>query len=369
MKINVDLQSANNLGSGISVFENELVNRLVNFGDLELHGCVNYIRACVEKDFSRFPFSVTYSYIPLKIVSGMKMPFSYECMMHNTADINLFFTYSTPNVQYKKPVVSCIHDLIPFKTTMENPELVENYRKTIMRTNDISEVLMTVSQSSKNDLIEYLGIPEHKIRIVYNGVEYERFAQHIETMKLQKVREKYHLPEHFILYLGGLRKHKNIDNLIRAYAMLPKNIKADVKLVLTKSNDELHHLISELHIETNVYFTGFIDEGDKTAVYRLADVFSFVSLYEGFGVPIIEAQAAGVPVITSNISSMPEAAGDAALLVDPKKPEEISNMLEKIINDSSLRDNLVERGKNNARKFNWDTSANVLHQILLEFKK
>lgn len=114
------------------------------------------------------------------------------------------------------------------------------------------------------------------------------------------------MPEKFILYLGGMRKHKNIERLIKAYSILPKELQDEYKLVITKGTDGLRKLVGELNLSDNIVFTAFIDDEDKVGMYQLASLYAYISLYEGFGIPVIEAQAAGTPVITSNTSSLPK---------------------------------------------------------------
>ncbi|NRD76945.1 glycosyltransferase family 4 protein [Bacillus sp. BRMEA1] len=369
MKINVNLQSANNKGSGISVFENEIIMRLAKYPDLELHGGVNFFRAFSKKDYDRFPFKVTYSYLPYKIAyNNWKIPIFYETMMHNNPDVNLFCSYNLPRVNYRKPIISCIHDLIPLKTAMESPHIASQYKKKIDFTVANTDKIITVSEYTKQDLVDYYHIPEDKIHVIYNGVNFNKFNNSINPEELEAIREKYQLPKQFILYFGGMRKHKNIENLVRAFAMLNNGVRDEIKLVITNGNDEIKRLVNELNISQDVVFTGFIDDKDKVAIYQLAKVFTYVSLYEGFGIPIIESQAAGVPVITSATSSMPEAAGEAAILVNPYNPEEIAAAMLRLIEDSELYTSLVKKGLDNARKFSWDSSAQKLYDLLVSYK-
>lgn len=369
MKINVDLMSANYPGTGIAVFENEIVKRISNVKDFELHGCASFIRALSKKDFERFPFDVNYSWIPYKLVYGKtRLPISYESIMGD-ADVNLFCTFNIPNLKYTKPVIVTIHDILLQKLNNDKPEIVLEYDKSVRRAISVADHILTVSESAKRDIIEYYGLDEKKITVVYNGVNTLPFLEEYDDTFLESIRKKYNLPQKFILYFGAIRKHKNLDGLLKSYALLPENIKREYHLVITKKNEDLCILADTLRISEYVHFTRFIEECDKVPIYKLASLSMFISLYEGFGIPIIEAQAAGVPVITSNISSMPEVAKDSAVLVDPNNYEEISNAMLTLLTTKKISDKMIEKGYHNIRRFNWDNSAVIVEKVIREVIK
>ena len=186
------------------------------------------------------------------------------------------------------------------------------------------------------------------------------FNKALSETELAIVRAKYKLPKKFILYFGNIRKHKNVDSLIKAYSLLSTPVRNEVSLVITQGNDELRQLVKELNLVDQVHFTSFIDDKDLPSIYKLAQVMAFISSYEGFGLPIIEAMAAGTPVITSNVSSMPEIAGDAAILVSPLQLEEISEALEKVIQNPEIRAKMIASGYDNAQKYSWKHSGEKL---------
>ena len=278
------------------------------------------------------------------------MPLSYEKMVGRDADVSLFAAYNLPYVRFNNAVVSTIHDLILFKVTPEDKKIADDYKKRIRHAVNVSDSIITVSNSSKNDLINILNVPEDKITVAYNGVDFNRFNTKISVEKQYAVRHKYKLPQHFMLYFGTYRRHKNIENMVKAYSMLDKSYRDYYKLVITNGNPNIIRYVNELGIQDDVTFTGFIDDEDKVALYQLADISLYVSLYEGFGIPIIEAMAAGTPVITSNTSSMPEAAGEAATLVDPYSPEEISSAMIKLIDNRDYYNCMINKGFQNAKK-------------------
>jgi glycosyltransferase involved in cell wall biosynthesis len=367
MKINLNLQSLNNWGTGICLFGNKLVEQLNHNTNYDLYGCFNFVRDIKPKDLNRFNFPVKYSTIPSKLVYSRlinnPLPFYYHRMMGNNADINLFFTYRIPRVKYKGITISTIHDLIPLKVSQENKQIEINYRNDIAFAITHSDYLITVSEASKKDIISEFNYPEDRITVIPNGVDFNFFNKAPCQNELAIVRAKYKLPKKFILYFGNIRKHKNVNSLIEAYSLLSYEIRNEVSLVITQGNDELRELVKELNLVDQVCFTSFIEDVDLPYIYKLALVMAFISSYEGFGLPIIEAMAAGTPVITSNVSSMPEIAGNAAILVNPLQLEEISKALEKVIQYPEIRLKMIALGYDNAKKYSWKHSGEKLASL------
>ncbi|WP_343590840.1 glycosyltransferase family 1 protein [Flavobacterium sp.] len=365
--ININLQPVNNQGSGIALFANKLIAELEKSKLYKIFGSFNFVRGVKKNELERFSFPVKYSSVPAKVVYSRlikkALPFYYHNMMHGESDINLFLTYKIPRVSYSGIVISTIHDLIPLRVATENDQIQIDYRNDIDYAIRHSDYLITISEASKKDILEEFLYNKNKIFVIPNGVDFELYNNEIEQEHLTKVKEKYQLPNKFVVYLGGIRIHKNVGNLIRAYALLSEDIRAEVSLVITQGNEDLKKLAANLNIEEQVFFTPYIDEQDKPAVYKLALTMAFISSYEGFGLPIIEAMAAGTPVITSNVSSMPEVAGDAAVLVDPFEIEETKYALERIIGDGDFRKKLIESGYENAKKYSWTHSGEELVKL------
>ena len=230
-----------------------------------------------------------------------------------------------------------------------------------------SDKIITVSESSKRDIIKYLNVPEEKIEIVYNGVHYYEFSGILTKEKRLMVRSKYSLPEKYILYMGTLEPRKNIESILESYYVLKKNYASEVKLVIAGKKgwlfENIFSVVEKLKLQNDVVFTDYVDELDKAAIYQMASLFVFPSIYEGFGIPVLEAMAASVPVITSNVSSLPEVAGDAAVLVEPKDINSLAESMHKILSDDDFKLELVEKGHIQAKKFTWQSSAEKLYEI------
>jgi glycosyltransferase involved in cell wall biosynthesis len=230
-----------------------------------------------------------------------------------------------------------------------------------------SNRILTVSEASKRDILDYFAVPPEKIDVIYNGID-ERFSALPAEDDVARVRERYQLDDPFILYAGNIKPHKNLERTIEAFHMLRRDGRfAQVKLVII--GDEiakyaaLRHAVHRHKLHKYVRFFGFVPDRTLAILYRLAAVFVFPSLYEGFGLPPLEAMASGTPVITSNVSSLPEVAGDAALLVDPLQSEAIADAMERVLTDTALRDDLRARGLVRARQFSWERSIRRVREI------
>lgn len=370
MKINVNLQPLNNWGTGICLFGNKLIEYLQDNGGMELYGCFNFVRGVKEAQLKRFLFPVKYSKMPYKVVYSRlirkPLPFFYHNMMGSKADVNLFFTYKIPRVKYKGLTMCTIHDLIPLKVPQENRQIEIDYKDDIVYAMDHCDYLITVSEASKRDIVLEFGYPEDRIFIIPNGVDFDFFHNDIDKSILSSVSLKYKLPKKFVLYFGNIRKHKNVENLIQAYASLPNEVREETSLVIIQGNETLYRLVKELGVDSQVHFTKFIDDEDIPSIYKLATAMVFISLYEGFGLPIVEAMAAGTPVITSNVSSMPEVSGDAAILVDPLDLGQISSAIKKVIDEPETRARMRHLGYKNAEKYSWKYSGEKLASVLFK---
>ena len=229
-----------------------------------------------------------------------------------------------------------------------------------------SSRVLTVSEASKRDILEYFHIPQTKIDVIYNGID-ERFWSPPDAEDVERTRERYQLDGRFVLYAGNIKPHKNLERLIDAFHTLRNHGFEDVKLLII--GDEiskyatLRRAVHRHKLHKYVRFLGFVPDETLAALYRLASVFVFPSLYEGFGLPPLEAMASGTPVITSNVSSLPEVVGDAAVLIDPYQSDSIASAMERVLSDAPLREDLRTRGLQRAREFSWDHTARRVRAI------
>jgi glycosyltransferase involved in cell wall biosynthesis len=229
-----------------------------------------------------------------------------------------------------------------------------------------SDRILTVSEASKRDILHFFNVPPDKISVVYNAID-ESIWEEPAPEDIERVRERFQLDQRFVLYAGTIKPHKNLVRLIEAFAELRKGEFEELKLLII--GDEISKLpalrraVHSQKLHKHVRFLGFLPDETLAALYRLASVFVFPSLYEGFGLPPLEAMASGTPVVTSNISSLPEIAGDAAVLVDPYDVGSIVEGMRRVLSDPTLANEMRLKGLIRARDFSWERSVLRTHEI------
>jgi glycosyltransferase involved in cell wall biosynthesis len=263
----------------------------------------------------------------------------------------------------KTPCLPVIHDLNFEHYPEDMPaRYAKWYRKKFPLFAKQAARIATVSEFSKNDIAEKYGIAKEKIDVVYNGSA-EGFRS-IAEERQKLMREKFSKGEPFFLYIGALHPRKNLERLIRAFETFKKKTNSTTKLVLAGGNywkyEGLRMAYHQSPYKEEIIFTGRLDEEELHALTASARALTYVPYFEGFGIPIVEAMSCDVPVITSNITSMPEVAGEAALYVDPFSEESISAAMELIDKDESLRAQLISKAKIQREKFSWDKTAAAL---------
>ncbi|MFN8144103.1 MAG: glycosyltransferase family 1 protein [Bacteroidia bacterium] len=222
--------------------------------------------------------------------------------------------------------------------------------------------IATVSEYSRTDISKTYHVPESKIDVVYNGAG-ENFAP-VSANEAESIRRKFSNGKPFFLFIGALHQRKNIANLLRAFDLFRSQVTEDYHLLLAGSKrwwtEEMENVLMNMNARNAVIFTGRLSDEDLQKVTGAAFALTYVSNFEGFGIPIIEAFRCDVPVITSNITSMPEIAGDAAILVDPFSEQSIAEGMIKMYASKELRDSLIEKGRIRREAFSWDKTAEAL---------
>lgn len=223
--------------------------------------------------------------------------------------------------------------------------------------------IITISRFSRDRLLEYCQLPPEKITVIPQGVD--PCFQPVDEASIAEVRRKLALPERYVLYVGSLAPRKNLARLLQAWKLVSP-LHPDTSLVLVGAASHVFRDAGLHNLPSSVMATGYVAEDQLAAVYGGAQVLVFPSLYEGFGLPVLEAMACGTPVMTSNVTSMPEVAGDAALLVDPYSEESMADGLQKLLSDAPLRAQLAARGLARAKEFTWDRTAATTWKLLHE---
>lgn len=228
--------------------------------------------------------------------------------------------------------------------------------------------LIAVSQATKKDLISRIGIKEKDISVIYEGLN-EALSEG-SNVSFRDISSKYDIEsQKYFLFVGTIQPRKNLERVINAfYALIQNPLYKDFKLVLVGKrgwkSDQIYSLPKRLDIEPQVKFLGRVDDKELKTLYANSRAFIFPSLFEGFGLPILEAYASGTPVITSNLSSMPEVAGDGAILVNPLNEEQITEAMSQIITNDTLRDSLINKGRIQLKKFSWQKAATQTLSVL-----
>jgi len=292
--------------------------------------------------------------------------------------IDVFHSLSSITFYLKtcKSIVT-VPDLIPFvlnKKKIDRLLLNLRFREWLwVKSLRKADRIITFSKNSKKDIIKLLGIPEEKIEVIYLSAD-PRFGPVRDRQAIAKIMGRYSVRDKFILYLGGFAGHKNIERLIRAFYEFSLSSDDKWQLVLAgKLPDEkienaddwtinepvrkIRSLVAKLGLDAKVIFTGFVPEEDLPALYSAASVFVFPSLYEGFGLPPLEAMACGTPVVASNTSSLPEVIGDAGVLVNPFSIDEIISAMRSVLKSKSRQREMSCRGVERARRFSWEETA------------
>jgi glycosyltransferase involved in cell wall biosynthesis len=288
----------------------------------------------------------------------------YDCdILHCTSNTAPFFT--------EIPLITILHDIIYMessylkilKSTASTYQKFGNiYRKLVVpRVVKKSKKVITVSHFEKNRIGEFFDVKgDNKLDAIYNGVS-EHFIPVTNKEELQRVKEKYNLPEKYFFFLGNTDPKKNTKGTLKAFSDFLKQTRSSHKLVmLDYDKTELNKLLIEINdpgLINNIVLTGYVINTDLPSIYAQCDVFLYPSLRESFGIPMLEAMACGVPVITSNTSSMPEVSGDAAHIIDPFNTDEITLGLIEILNNEAYRKSLCEKGLARSKEFSWNNMA------------
>jgi glycosyltransferase involved in cell wall biosynthesis len=292
----------------------------------------------------------------------------------------LHCTSNTAPINPGMPLVITLHDII----YMEKLHLFKKsggtwyqkfgnvYRRLVVP-NAIrkSDKIITVSNFEKNRIKDFFGFDEHDNRLVaiYNGVS-EHFRKIADKTEIKRVKELYHLPDRFLFFLGNTDPKKNTPGVLKAFSDYLKETGDDMHLVmLDYEEQELKKLLNEIkdpELINRIHLTGYVINTDLPAIYNQCEIFLYPSLRESFGIPMLEAMRCGAPVITSNTSSMPEVAKDAAYIIDPYKPEEITKGIIGILNNEKLKKKLIDRGFERSRRFSWE---NMTKEVLELYKE
>jgi len=282
------------------------------------------------------------------------------------ADVALFH-YMGPLLS-PCPTVTVVHDVVWRALPQTFPRRARLWLDAFLPgTMRRAAAVVTVSKFSRGEIARHFGVPPAKIHVVHDAVD-ASFHPVTDSAALAAVREKYQLPQRFILSIGLLQPRKNVVGLVDAYAGLPAARRQEIGLAIAGRPGWRYDAIlrrAEAGAAPGIVrVTGYVDDEDLPALYSAATCLAYPSLYEGFGLPPLEAMACGTPVLCSNVTSLPEVVGDAALTVDPYDVDALRDGLERLLTDEALRKRLWAAGIERAKRFTWEASARSLLAVL-----
>ena len=266
-----------------------------------------------------------------------------------------------------------VHDLIYF-IYPQYYSLIRKYylQKLVQYSCKKAHKIIAISQNTKNDIIKYTGVSEQKIQMIHSGVDLEYFAKIERNYAKQVIFKKYGIND-YIYSPVSLFPHKNIDVLVKVFNKVKKRKKISHKLIITggdpfKKSKELEDLIYKYKLEDEIFYLGRVPQKMIPYFYKAADLMVYLSSYEGFGLPVLEAMASNCPVLSSDKASLPEIVGNAGLLVSPSNLEEIANKMYEILNNENLQKNLISRGVERVKSFSWEKTVKELINIYNDLK-
>jgi glycosyltransferase involved in cell wall biosynthesis len=362
MRIAIDIRKINEFGIGTYIW-----NLVRNLATIDAHN--EYLLIGSTRNFHELgplPANFKQLYQPDDDTTWrhhVSVPFA---LRRQNVDVVHVPHHEAPFFSPSKLVVT-IHDCVHLLFPQEDSSKFRNYRSYLQTKRVVARArhVLAVSRSTKEDLINIFEVPESKISVVYNALD-ERFAFTHTPEERKHVLERYQLKDPFVLYSGKIRPHKNLHRLIEAFAVLKSELIEDeryknLKLIIIGDELSKHQYLRLTVIRSgaqqDVRFFGFVPYPILRVFYQSATLFAFPSLYEGFGLPPLEAMANRTPVIASNTSSLPEVLGDAAVLINPENVFDIARGMKLILFDEVLRQKLIQKGIDQVAKFSWKVAA------------
>lgn len=369
MQVALELQPCVGNRSGIGSYTYEIAKRVFNTDEVSFYG--NLFRFRKKEDGKAGLENIN---IPVRQCGVLPysvyrriwhiLPVGYNAFFPK-ADVNVFFDYIVPP-RVSGHVLSVIHDLtyLRFPQTMSKRNR-RRIQQDIRYSMERSDKIITISEFSKREIIDLLHIAPDKIEIVSPAPSISMLSEDFQAVSL-----RYHIQKPFLLYVGTIEPRKNLTKLIQAFEQLKREKNIPHQLVLAGGigwgSEAIQRKIQESPYKKDICVTGYVTNAEKNALYQAADLFVFPSLYEGFGIPPLEAMTFGCPVVSSDAASLPEVVGDAAELVNPEKVDSIAVGILHMLTDETYCAELVQKGYAQTKKFNWDDSAKKLMQICRE---
>lgn len=382
MDVLVNIQSLQPPITGIGRYTSELLNHLILEHNIQAFDATkNYTKAQLTQKLNTLNNAIETTSTQNKIRASIKeiargMPYSYQIRQAIQQKINQSqlekcsdYIYWDPNYilqPFDGKSIATIHDLSYIQHPQHHaPSSIKWLENNIEASIQQANAIITLSEFSKKEILKYFSIAESKISIIPPSVS-DEFKKAATTEELENIRVKHQLPERYILSVGTLEPRKNIKSLLKAYALLPKKLRRAYPLVLVgaKGWGDVAADIQIMVDKKEILVLGYIAQEDIPILYKAADLFVYISLYEGYGMPVAEAMASGVAVITSENSAMSEITCGAVELVNPLDIEQISRTIGRYLQNADVRKNLIEKSTLITQGWSWKNSANKLNTLL-----
>lgn len=363
--------------TGVGQTARHLIDELVKKRDFDIQ--INFVDFCgyrchkLIKHYKtqgcriRFCWWLPYS-VYFKIFERLNIP--YYVLFGRKNDITLFFEYQVPCGVGTK-VANYVYDVNykVYPETVNEADLKWLDEKLPIYC-ERSDIIITISEFSKKEIEKYLGINGNRIQVVPCGVDCEKYSRKVEMQQINEIRRKYGITGDYILYMGTLEPRKNISLLIEAYHFLAEKKSELPQLVIAGKKgwmyEQLFQMASEFGLRDQIVFTGYIEEKDSAVLMSGAEMFVFPSLYEGFGIPPLEAMACGTPVIVSDAEALLEAVGKCAVVFRSGDSAELSSKINFLLENENLREKMLESGRAWAEKKTWEKAGERLAMTLKE---
>lgn len=364
MKIAIELQPCCWARGGVGTYTWELAKRLHNQDGLEF--CGNLFNFCGRNDNSAALENITMPIRVNKILAyGLYKhiwewaPIPYQGLFRGQVDLSVFFNFIVPP-RVSGRVMTTIYDMTYLRCpeTMASDNL-KHLQRGIEYSARRSDHIITISKFSKCEIVELLNIPEDRVSVIPCAPSLPEKPEEFLLCK-----KKFHIKRPYLLYVGTIEPRKNLERLLHAFARLKQQHHIPHQLILAGGkgwrDEGIYYTAAELPCSGDIVFTGYVTGAEKSALYQNASVFLFPSIYEGFGIPPLEAMYHGCPVVCANTASLPEVVGDAAQLVDPLEVESIAQGVWKVLSDNNYAAGLIKLGYQRLERFTWDKAAEKL---------
>lgn len=274
--------------------------------------------------------------------------------------------HSVPRSLRSRLIIT-LHDLMVMRRRdFVEPGRIAFLTKQVRASVTRADAIIASSEFTKAEIVEVLDVPPERIRVIHIGIA-PVYCQINDSGKVEQIKAKYGIARPYVLFVGNIEPKKNIETLIRAFAALPNDWTSSLSVVVVGHKDwhfpALQVVVRECRAERDVVFTGPVEDDDLPFLYVGAALFVFPSLFEGFGIPVIEAMACGVPVVASNRTAIPEVAGHAAMLVDPLDVAQMTDAMRRLLSDTQMRNEHIRRGLQHAQAFSWGKAARETLQL------